>query len=101
MSPLNIQVLQSPQLHNIRQRSTIIALPLLFLTARFSITNRTLNRADLCKRWVILMSLSINPDPIIRIRRLEKRSDIGLSSRVAVCVFAGRAYDIRTGAVGP
>lgn len=98
MSLRNTKVLQPTRLHNILQRDTssLITLTLRFLTARFPITNGTLNRAHLCKRRIIRIGLSINPDPIIRIRRLEKGGDVRLRSGIAIRVLARRAHDIRT-----
>ena len=98
MSLRNTKLLEPTRLHNILQRDTssLIALTLRFLTARFSVTDGTLDRANICKRRIIRISLSVNPDPIIRIRRLEKCGDVRLRSGIAIRVLASRAHDIRT-----
>ena len=101
MSLRSPQLLQPPRLHNMllnilqRNTSSLLTLTFLFLTTRFPITDGTTDRAHLFKRRIIIISLSINPDPIIRIRRLEKCSDVRLRSGIAICVLARRAHDIR------
>ena len=101
MSLRKPQLLQPPWLHNLllnilqRATSSLLTLTFLLLTTRFPITDGTTDRAHLIECRIIAISLTINPYPIIRIRRLKKSSNVRLRSGIAICVLARRAHDIR------